>query len=183
MAGAGPIAEALRFRYRVVCAWDYTAAGLLAGPRGLLPLVPFTRDARPADVDRALAALGRVRNRTRAAELRVALCVFAGNVFPSVDWFARIPGEDCMRSTTYDRIVQEGRLKGQGELVATLLRDRLGSEATRFVEALAAADEERVVAIGRAIAQHPSRATLLAALEALCGGLERGRARTPRARR
>ncbi len=182
VAGAGPIAEALRFRYRVVCAWDDTAEKILVGPPGLLPLLPFTRDARPADVDHALAGLGRVRDRTRVAELRVALCVFAANVFPTVDWFARIPGEDRMRSTTYDRIVQEGERKGRLELVTELLQGRLGRDAVRFVEALAAVDDERLLAIGRAVAQQRSRAKLLAALEALCGGAN-GRARAPRARR
>ncbi len=91
-----------------------------------------------------------------------------------------------MRSTTYDRIVQKGerkgRLEGRAELVAAQLRDRLRTGADRFLAAVAGADEEELLAIGRAVAQQRSRAKLLAALEALCGGAN-GRARAPRARR
>lgn len=47
VAGPGPLSEVLRFRYRVVCAWDHAADELLAGPAGLLPLIPFTRCATP----------------------------------------------------------------------------------------------------------------------------------------
>ncbi len=136
------------FRFQLLCAWTLSARELLAGPRGLLPLIPFAGDSSPAGVDAALAVLHSVSPTRRRAELLGALVAFAGNVFPDVPWLGKIPREILMESTVYKEILAEGRALGAAEgralgaaegralatteaergIVATLLQGRLGAD-------------------------------------------------------
>lgn len=67
-------------------------------------------------------------------------------------------------------------------LLASQLETRLGRDAAPYVAALDGADDERLDAVGRAIAKHTYRAKLVAALDAL-GAPANGRARPRRPRR
>ncbi len=172
----------MRVRGRVVLAigfdvlevWRLRSSRLLQTP-GLIPLVPFARDADPEVVEAGLRLLNRLRSTRRRVDLQAALVGFAGVVFPDRRWLAMIPEELRMKSSVFDELEQLGRLNGQRDLVAKLLRARLGpAAASRFTRRLKRCEDLKTIS---SIATHLVR---IADDEVLLEELER---RLPPARR
>ena len=120
--------------------------------------------------------LGRVRPARKRRELLVILCVFAGNVYPRINWFRKIPREVRMRSTTYDKIIEEGERKGreeglaQGklEVLSEQLRERLGDDADDLIRRLTQGlDEDRLREVGRLLVSKRTKRQLREALDAI----------------
>jgi predicted transposase YdaD len=148
--------EVLRFRFQVIRVWeDLSAATLLAsGAPGLLPLVPFARDASPALTEQALRRLDAVEPATTRTELQASLVVLARVAFQDETWLARMPKEQLMSTTTLREITEEAERRGRVEgLVEGLVEGRVGHarEAVlrllrvKFGDALPAEVERRVV--------------------------------------
>jgi flagellar biosynthesis/type III secretory pathway protein FliH len=129
---------------------------------GLLPLMPFARGVGPEEVRQAQEELGAVEPEDTQAELQAILALFAGNVFPAIDWLARIPREIVMKSTVFDRLEAMGRAKGlaegeakglaagkaegKAEAIVNVLEARFGSVPERLQKRLRALQEPKVIA-------------------------------------
>ncbi len=100
------------FVYGLVCLWTRTAEELLAGPPGLIPLLPFTADASIERIDEAIATLHHAPPSHRA-ELLGALAVCAANVYPEIRWFARLPKEIVMENTFIRELEARGETRGK----------------------------------------------------------------------
>lgn len=96
-------------RFPTLCLWELDAERMVErGDPGLLPLVPFMRGRTPRLVSRALARLRRAPVAAKdRAELQVATSIFAGRVFPLVDWLGTLTEEERMRSPTFAKWVKE----------------------------------------------------------------------------
>ena len=182
--------EVLRFRFTVIKVWELDVALLMAERAlGLLPLVPFARDARPPRVREAMKTLSRVEDLQRRADLQGALAVFAGNAFPAIDWAATIPLELLVKSTFYDRlkamafeeVSTKVREEERLELLTRLLRGRLGRGASRWVKVLSSADGETIDALVDALAVVWTKDEYLATLERVLGSARAPRRPTRRA--
>jgi len=127
----------LRFDFRVICLWEVDVDALLAGQRGLLPFVPYAKGATEAHVDAAMKALEQVDPEKARADLQGTLATYAGNVFPDVNWIARIPRELLMKSTAWKEIGAEFKLEGRRETLAQQITDRLEARGEPLVARLA----------------------------------------------
>jgi predicted transposase YdaD len=114
------------FRYGVIRVWQLSAEQLLAGGLGTLPLAPISalNESEVPGVVRRMKQ--RLRREERASELWTATEVLLGLRYPPdlVDIFLR--GVQGMReSSTYQRIVDEGRTEGRAEGLVEGARDML----------------------------------------------------------
>jgi hypothetical protein len=125
----------LAFTFQIVCAWRDLDAQELIARRDvpLLPLVPFAAGTSKDRVEEALRLLAHEPT-PRRVELQAALVTFADRVFPEVSWADKIPKEILMGSTIFSRGEAKGRADKAADLIAKLLRHRLGEGAD--VEAL-----------------------------------------------
>jgi len=156
--------RAVRFEFDVVKVWELKADDLLRDAKpGLLPLVPYARGTSKGHVERALDALARIDPEHRRAELQAALTVFADNVFPDVDWGARMPEELLMGSTIYQR----GEAAGQRKTLTRWLRKWFPERADSLVARLELASESVVDDVADLVAERLSDEQLLAKLDDL----------------
>jgi len=160
--------RAVRFEFDVVRVWDLNADDLLRDAKpGLLPLIPYAEGTSKVHVERALDALAKIKPEHRRAELQAALTVFADNVFPDVDWGARMPEELLMGSTIYQRGEAAGELAGQRKTLARLLTKRVGETAGTVVARLQLADEPTLDSAADLLAEKLSDDELLLRLNEL----------------
>lgn len=156
--------RAVRFAFDVVKVWELQADDLLRDAKtGLLPLVPYAGGTSKAHVERALDALARVVPEHLRGELQSALVAFAENVFPDVDWGARMPEELLMGSTIYQR----GEAAGQRKTLARQISKRLGEQAGDLVARLRFAEEPALDAVADLLAERLSDEQLLVQLDRL----------------
>lgn len=154
--------EVNRFQFLVLRLWELPASTFLANP-GLAALAPFAAGASEATVGEAMRVLEGIEPDARRVELKVALSMLAGNVFPARDWLGRIPVEILMTSPTYQRIL----LDGERRLFAGQLQERLGTASTGLIARVSSASEETIQQASKAFARIRDDRELLAALEAL----------------
>ncbi|MGE0712037.1 MAG: hypothetical protein AB7N76_31400 [Planctomycetota bacterium] len=144
--------------------WELKADDLLSDAKpGLLPLVPYCAGTSSAHVERALEALARIEPEHRRGELQAALVAFAENVFPEVDWSARMPEELLMGSTIYQR----GETSGERKMLVRLLRKRFGEAAAPLVSRVELAEEAVFEGVADLFAERLSDDQLLERLEQL----------------
>ncbi len=156
--------RAVRFDFDVVKVWELNGDDLLRGAKpGLLPLVPYAEGSSRGHVEQALDALAQIEPEHRRGELQSALVAFAENVFPDVDWAARMPEELLMGSTIYQR----GEVSGQRKLLVLQLRKRFGEHAEPLVTGTQLADEGTLMQAGELFAERLSDEVLLARLHQL----------------
>ena len=169
----GPLAVN-RFRFHTVCLWNYPVQDLLSVP-SLAPFAPFAAGATEESVDEAMRRLEQVEPEARRVELRVALALLAGNVFPARPWLDTIPRELLMTSTTYQQIQAEceargearGRAEERARLLSTLLRARLHERAQPLIARLDGCSAEVATRAAELAGAPTTEEELLAALEAL----------------
>lgn len=154
--------EVMRFQFQAVRLWELPAITFLATP-SLAALAPFAAGASEATVEEAMRVLDGVEPEARGIELKVALAMFAGSVFPARDWSGTIPEEILMTSITYQRL----RLKIVRDALAGLLQARLGVDAEPLIARLAGASEDAIDEGMRLLATLRSDKELVAALDAL----------------
>lgn len=120
----GPDGVRTRLGFHPVALWELDAAKAAeGGPLGVLPLVPFMRGSSPRLVARVLDRLRRARvPAEKKAELQVTTAMFAGRVFPAINWIGTLSEEERMASTTYDWIVERGLEQGREQGGVTALR-------------------------------------------------------------
>jgi len=157
----------LRFDFRVIRLWELHVDELLAGQRGLLPFVPYAEGATEAHVDAAMRALEQVDPEKTRADLQGTLATYAGNVFPDVNWIARIPRELLMKSTAWKEIGAEFELEGQRKTAALQIETRLGSAASGFVARLSGCNEASLNEVARLLVTTRDDDELANALDAL----------------
>lgn len=98
--------------------------------------------------------------------MQAALAVFADNVFPDVDWGAKLPEELLMASTIYQRGEAAGELAGQRKTLTRPLTKRLGAErAAMLVARLQRADESGLDSATDVLAEKLSDEALLTRLD------------------
>jgi len=128
----------VHFAFDVVEAWELSADDLLRDAKpGLLTLVPYAAGTTRRHVERAMEALATIEPERRRGELQAALVAFADNVYPDVDWAARMPEELLMRSSIYER----GEVSGQRKTLARQLTKRLGEAGEALAERTWRAEE------------------------------------------
>jgi hypothetical protein len=141
----------LRFSYAVRRIWLEPVGDLLAGARGTLPVAPLgaiERDALPdvvRVVERRFAAEADV---AEAGRLRLVTYTLLGLLYPSELVDQLMPGMRHMRdSSTYQAILEEGRVEGQAEEARALLLElgtrRFGPPVEAVRAALSAIDDHR----------------------------------------
>lgn len=123
------------FRYDVVRVWTLSPERLLTGGLGTLPLAPVSAVADadvPAVVERMKERLGRREARPLARDVWAATFVLLGLRHSSEMAAALLRGVLTMKeSTTYQMIVEEGRVEGRLEGTVSAYRNiirRLGEE-------------------------------------------------------
>ena len=158
--------RAVRFDFDLVKVWELKADDLLRDAKlGLLPLVPYARGTSKGHVERALDELAKIEPEHRRGELQSALVAFAENVFPDVDWSARMPEELLMGSTIYQRGEAAGEIAGQRKLLSRQFTKRFGDKATAFVARTQLAEESVLIQAGDLLAEKLSDDEVLAKLE------------------
>jgi len=157
-------APLLTFRFALIRAWDLSVSEILGtGEPGLIPLVPFAKDATRERTEVAQRVLlDEHRERTN---LHLVYSVFADWIFPDEDWEARIPEEIRMESAVFRRI----REIGAADVLSGQLRRRLGK--SKKTEALLArlktCDAKTADKLSRLILQTKSKPELYAAVDRL----------------
>lgn len=118
------------FRYRVTRLWELPVEPLLAGSLALLPLAPLTDEAAgvlPAVVGRIEERLRQEATAGEAAKLRTAAFILLGLRYPkelATQLFQRIMAME--ESTTYQWIMEQGRVEELRRVVVFLGQDRFG---------------------------------------------------------
>ena len=115
--------EYLRFRYRVVRVWELSAAELLSGGPGAMPLALLTDEAENNLEQTVLAMDGRLRGADVTEEMR-QLVLMSGYLLLGMRYdeatiesaYARIPAVE--ESVTYQAILRRGRSEGLSQGVS-----------------------------------------------------------------
>jgi hypothetical protein len=171
----------VRFEFDVIRVWELRVDEVLdAGKLGLLPFVPFMAGVTTKHVEHAMATLASVEPGQRRGDLQGALAVFANNIFPDVDWAARIPEELLMALSFYERIyervhqqIQErceaaghaaGEVTGQRKLLTVLLQERLGDRALPLLARLQVASVDVLTQAAKLLAGRHTDDALVQAL-------------------
>jgi hypothetical protein len=154
--------------FPVVCLWKLRERDLRGLGPAFLPFVPYVRDAAPDLVERTMQELSRLRPVERRADLQGALAVFAGNVYPRIDWLGRIPPEVVVENTFIKAVKQLGAREERRRSVTSALRTRLGPAAARpFIRRLADCSPRTLGKLQKLIETPATGAKLTRALEEL----------------
>jgi predicted transposase YdaD len=130
------------FRYRVVRLWELSAASLLAGDLGIMPLAPLTDEATPS----LPAVIRRLDERAHAEapaevanKLLAAAYVLMGLRYTPELIQQVFQGITTMEeSTTYQYIISQGAIREVRRLLLRLGRRRFGPPDTQTVAAIEA---------------------------------------------
>lgn len=160
----------VRFEFDVIRVWELRVDDVLDGGKlGLLPFIPFMAGATTDHVEHAMSTLASVEPAQRRGDLQGALAAFANNIFPDVDWAARIPEELLMALSIYERIhqrIQERcEVTGQRKLLTVQLQERLGNQAPTLVARLELAPVDVLTQAAKLLAGRHTDEALLKALD------------------
>ena len=130
--------------------------------------MPFTEGKSEARVEEAFRVLAALPGQ-RGVELQVVLAAFSSQVFPGVDWLAKIGKEILMESTVFKEIKAQGEVEGQRKVFARLLRVRLGKNkrTEALVARLPLCTDAVLEKVGDLLVGAKKKADLLAAIERL----------------
>jgi predicted transposase YdaD len=107
----------LHFRYRVIRVWRLPVANILEAGLSVLPLAPISavgQNELPAVIEQMKRRLEAETDATTAAELWTATKILLGLRFQAAFVERLLQGvHDMKESTTYQAIVEEGRVKGR----------------------------------------------------------------------
>jgi predicted transposase YdaD len=141
------------FRYNVVRIWECPADQILAGGLATLPLAPLaklTEDELPAVIQAIQGRLGRETTKSQADTLWTATYLLMGLRYSDELVDRLLQGVQSMKeSTTYQKILREGRAEGRAEEAKSILKrqgsKRFGTPSPRFEAAIdTIADLERL---------------------------------------
>jgi predicted transposase YdaD len=155
----------VQFRYDLIRVWRLSAARLLAGGLGTLPLAPIsavTEAELPAVVERMKERLRGPHQRARARRLWTATYVLMGLRYPRELTDKLLQGVvDMEESVTYQAIIEKGVAKGEAigltkgslqeakRFLLLLGRDRFGEPDPQVLAALEAiTDVQRLEQLG-----------------------------------
>lgn len=128
----GQTGEYLRFRYAVIRLWELPSAELSQGPVGILPLALLTDDARPILTDLVRRVVERVDQELglspAADTVRTACYLLLGMRYDdeTIDQFFAGVTPMLEQSSTYQKILRDGRRQGKQEYLLRLGRRRFG---------------------------------------------------------
>ncbi len=160
----------LQFSYAVRRIWQEPAEGLVNGAIGTLPLAPLgdVRDSAMPGVLRLVdERLAREAPGAEANRLRMVTYILLGLRYPPSVVDQLMPGLEHMRdSSTYQAILDQGRVEEAFELLLDIGADRLGTPDARIRATLSAIrDHARLHALVRRVLMVSSWDELLAGQE------------------
>ena len=132
------------FKYRVIRVWERPVDELLSGGIGVLPLAPLV--VEPARLPEVITRLDERFNReassVTAHELWSATLLLLGLRYDAEEARQLLRGATGMReSSTYQAILEEGRVEGARRLLLRLGTHRLGPPDASTVASLARIDD------------------------------------------
>jgi hypothetical protein len=144
-----------RYNYQVVPLWQESAEPFLTSGVGLIPLAPLT-DVSEAELPRVILRMAdriNLESRPRAAKLWTASYLLMGLRYSDDLTFSLLEGVQVMHeSTTYRRIINDGRFEEARRLLLRLGTKRFHEPDAGAVAALEAIrDIDRLEAIGERI--------------------------------